>query len=262
MARQIQRIEIRVDAGPEPVQVLEQPPFTLRLDTTGLADGDHTLRVVTFFEGGGRDQRDITFAVDNLPGVIIDGLDDGDVVRGSLELGLEPGRPPAEGLWTRARSVLYAASTVLVLGGVWAFFAFTPPAGQLLAAVTAAPAAAEKTPVDKDFYDAGEKLFTQNCQSCHQANGKGVDDAFPPLAGNTNLKDLGLVVKTVKTGKTGHVSVEGESFNSVMPPIGGGFSAKEIAEVATYIRNSWGNDFGGVTVDQVEKNLPGGSSGG
>jgi len=261
MARQIQRIEMYVDdAGPEPTQVLEQAPFTLRLDTTSLADGPHTVRVVTVFAGGGRDEREIAFTVDNLPEVVVDGLDAGNVVQGTVELQVTsaPAEPPRR----PARSVLFAASTVLVLGGVWAFFAFTPPAGQLLAAVSPATSGEQKTPVNKDFYDAGKKLFTQHCQSCHQANGRGVDDAFPPLAGNSNLEDLGLVTKTVKTGKTGHVAVEGKSFNSVMPPIGGGFSAKEIAEVATYIRNSWGNDFGGVTVAQVEKNLPGGSSGG
>jgi mono/diheme cytochrome c family protein len=81
------------------------------------------------------------------------------------------------------------------------------------------------------------------------------------LAGNANLKDLGLVVKTVLSGKTGHVAIEGKSFDSTMPPIGAGFSAKEIAEVATYIRNSWHNAFGGVTVQEVEKHLPAGSGG-
>jgi mono/diheme cytochrome c family protein len=267
MASKVGRIEVYVDGSGTPAQVLTAPPFRLRLDTGRLVDGPHTLRVVTFYEAGGRDERSIPFEVDNVPSVRIEGLEDGDVVRGDVELEVRPGDYGLPMSRTKRSSLLYLGAFFLVLGAVWVFFALTPPAGQLVAAMAPSSAAAqaqeqEKTPVDKTFFDAGKKEYATYCMSCHQANGKGITGAFPPLAGNANLKDIGLVVKTVRTGKTGHVTIEGKSFNSTMPPIGAGFSAKEVAEVATYIRNRWGNAFGGVTVKQVEEHVQSGSTGG
>ena len=256
MSEGIQRVEIYIDDRQEPDRVISEPPFTLRLDTRELSDGSHRLRVVTRFTGGGSDERVVPFEVDNLPGMAVEGLAPGDVVRGTLEVEVkapDARTPPGA---TGRPSLLHVAAMVAVLGGVWAFFAFTPPAGQLLAAVSPQAASGPATtPVDHAYLKAGKKIFSQYCASCHQTNGRGIDDAFPPLAGNKNLEDLGLVAETVRTGKTGHVTVEGKSYNSTMPPIGAGFSAKEIAEVGTYIRNSWGNDFGGVTEAQVEKHL-------
>ena len=255
MSTTVERIELYLDGAPQPVRTLTEAPFRVALDTRDLADGRHTLRVVTVFAGGGRDERELSFEVDNVPAVVLEGLADGDVVRGTVSLEVRAAAPPLSAP-PRRSPLVYLASIVVVLGAVWALFALTPPVGVLFAAGTPA-AAPEKTPVDQAFYEAGKHTFALYCASCHQANGKGVDDSFPPLAGNANLKDLGLVVKTVRTGKTGHVVIEGKSFNSAMPPIGAGFTPKQVAEVATYIRNSWGNSFGGVTVEQVQQHLSG-----
>lgn len=267
MKRKVERIEIYIDDGGRPVQVLEAAPFRVRLDTGHLVDGRHTLRILTIYDGGGRDERALAFEVDNVPSVLVEGLEEGDVVRGEVDLQFKVGEYEPPAAHPGGRSLLYFGLTVVVLGAVWTFFALTPPVGQLIAAMSPSATssqaqAQEKTPVDEALYKAGKKAYAQYCMSCHQANGKGITGAFPPLAGNTNLKDLGLVVNTVRSGKTGHVSIEGVSFNSTMPPIGAGFSAKEVAEVATYIRNSWGNGFGGVTVKQVEAHVPSRSQGG
>ncbi len=257
MSTTVERIELYVDGASQPVRTLTEAPFRAALDTRDLADGRHTLRVVTVFDGGARDERELSFEVDNVPAVVLEGLADGDVVSGTVDMEVRAAAPPPSVPSPRS-PLVYLASVVVVLGAVWALFALTPPAGVLFAAGTAA-AGPEKTPVDQAFYEAGKHTYAMYCSSCHQVNGRGVDDSFPPLAGNANLKDLGLVVKTVRTGKTGHVVVEGKAFNSAMPPIGAGFTPKQIAEVATYIRNSWGNDFGGVKVEQVQQHLPGGA---
>ncbi len=267
MARGIERIEVYVDRDEKAVQVLRTPPFRIRIDTLRLPDGPHTLRIVTVHQGGGREERNVRFEVDNVPSSLIEGLDDGDVVRGEINLEVKVGDYELPLKKSRSSLLLYLGSVVAVLGGVWLFFAFTPPAGRLIAAMappgaTAQGTGQQKTPVDSTLYAAGKKTYDQYCTACHQANGKGIDDSFPPLAGNTNLTDLGLVVTTVHDGKSGHATVEGKTFNATMPPIGSGFSAKEIAEVATYIRNSWGNSFGGVTIEEVQKYLSGGSAGG
>lgn len=97
----------------------------------------------------------------------------------------------------------------------------------------------------------GGKLFVRSCAACHQANGKGVPGVFPPLAGNPHLSDPKLVVRTIHDGKSGPINIKGETFNGKMPPIGAAFSPEQIAAVATYIRNSWGNSFGAVTDKEV-----------
>lgn len=267
MARRIDRIEVYVDADDRPAQVLTTPPFKLRLDTRLLPDGAHALRIVTVYEGGAREERRVPFEVDNAPSVMLEGLAIGDVVRGEINLEIRVGDSEERTTKGRNQLLLYFGSLVVVLGGVWIFFAFTPPVGRLIAALATRGVAAQspsqqETPVDSASYAAGKKTYEKYCTACHQANGQGIAESFPPLAGNQNLSDIGLVVQTVHEGKSGHTTVRGRTFNGTMPPIGSGLSAKEIAEVATYIRNSWGNAFGGVTVEEVRRHLPGGSAGG
>lgn len=84
----------------------------------------------------------------------------------------------------------------------------------------------------------GEQLYERNCAACHQADGTGIQPAFPPLAGNVNLENLELIVGNIHEGK------------GAMPPFPN-LTAEEIAAVATYIRNSWNNDFGEVTTEEV-----------
>ncbi|MFY9309426.1 MAG: cytochrome c, partial [Bacteroidia bacterium] len=70
----------------------------------------------------------------------------------------------------------------------------------------------------------GKKVFTQTCQVCHQANGKGVPGQFPPLAGSEwVLASEGWhgdnhIVKIVLNGLQGVVTVEGAQYNNAMAP--------------------------------------------
>jgi mono/diheme cytochrome c family protein len=147
----------------------------------------------------------------------------------------------AGAFWTTA---LAAALFVYALSG--------PPVPP---AVPSPAAAKDGVPVNTDYLEKGGILFDEHCATCHQQNGKGVPGTFPPLAGNPNLANLALIVKTVHGGHHGKITVNGKSFDQTMPAIGAGFTAEEIAEVATYIRNSWGNQFGGVELSEVKKNL-------
>jgi nitrite reductase (NO-forming)/hydroxylamine reductase len=99
--------------------------------------------------------------------------------------------------------------------------------------------------------EAGAKAFQSACQACHQADGKGLPGAFPPLAGSDYLKaDKHRAVKNVLQGLTGPVVVNGATFNSVMPPMTQ-LSDAEIADALTFAMNSWGNAFGTVSVAEV-----------
>ena len=98
----------------------------------------------------------------------------------------------------------------------------------------------------------GGAIFTANCQSCHQANGKGQPGAFPPLAGNSVVTgDAAKVIHIVKDGLTGKIMVGTQSYNGMMPSWKASLSNADIAAVVTYIRSSWGNHAPAVTTAQV-----------
>jgi len=101
----------------------------------------------------------------------------------------------------------------------------------------------------------GQALFNDNCSSCHQTNGQGVAGAFPPLAGNDALSDAGLVVRTIKNGRSGKITVKGQTYDNAMPAVGAGFTNAQNAAVATYVRQSWGNGFGPVSEADVQQLL-------
>jgi mono/diheme cytochrome c family protein len=99
---------------------------------------------------------------------------------------------------------------------------------------------------------AGQKVYTTNCTSCHQANGKGTPGVFPPLAGNPAVTgDPKPVIHIVKNGLTGKVVVNGTTYNGQMPAWKGTLSNTDIANVITYIRSSWGNHAAAVTESEV-----------
>lgn len=100
--------------------------------------------------------------------------------------------------------------------------------------------------------DDGKKAYEANCQACHQPTGKGLPGAFPPLAGNPNISaDKLHVVRTVLQGMTGPLEVNGNKFNAVMPSMQH-LSDDDIADLSTYVLNSWGNNGGKISSDEVE----------
>jgi len=104
----------------------------------------------------------------------------------------------------------------------------------------------------------GKNTFTQVCAACHQADGKGIPNAFPPLAGSDFLnKDKARAIGVVKNGLAGDVVVNGQKFNSVMPALG--LSDEDIANVLTFVYHSWGNSKKVVTPGEV-KAVKGGST--
>ena len=99
---------------------------------------------------------------------------------------------------------------------------------------------------------AGEVLFKGTCSACHQEDGKGLPNVFPPLAGSDYLlKDPQRAIQIPLNGLTGPVTVNGATYNSVMPPMSQ-LNDDEIANILTYVLNSWGNNGGVVTSKQVQ----------
>ncbi|MCX7848788.1 cytochrome c [Thermus sp.] len=84
----------------------------------------------------------------------------------------------------------------------------------------------------------GAKLYSANCQSCHQATGQGLPGAFPPL---THLDKVvqakggrEYLVHVVLYGLQGPLTVEGKAYNGVMPPFRQ-LKDQEVAELLNHV---------------------------
>ncbi|MBK5212785.1 MAG: nitrite reductase, copper-containing [Flavobacteriaceae bacterium] len=97
----------------------------------------------------------------------------------------------------------------------------------------------------------GKDKFMATCVACHQANGQGIESAFPPLAKSDYLNaDVDRAISIVLHGKTGEITVNGKKYNSVMTAQA--LSNEEVSNVLTYVYNSWGNSKKEVTPEMVE----------
>ena len=98
----------------------------------------------------------------------------------------------------------------------------------------------------------GKQAYMQTCFACHQGEGQGVPNAFPPLAKSDYLNaDVDRAIGVVLHGLTGEITVNGQKYNSVMTRQM--LSSDEIANVLTYVYNSWGNSKKVVTKAMVDK---------
>lgn len=112
-------------------------------------------------------------------------------------------------------------------------------------------AAIPKATTFEERMNMGATVYKRNCQACHQATGKGVKGAFPPLAGSDYIAKPEPAISAVVNGLSGEITVSGEKYDGVMPKLG--LSDEDTANVVTYITNTWGNKGTEVTPAQVQK---------
>jgi mono/diheme cytochrome c family protein len=100
----------------------------------------------------------------------------------------------------------------------------------------------------------GEKIYRGACVACHEIDGSGSPRIYPPLPGNANLQsvDPSSTLRIILDGAETLTTKRAPNGGS-MPAYDGKLSDQEIADVATYIRNSWGNAAPAVTADRVAK---------
>jgi mono/diheme cytochrome c family protein len=112
--------------------------------------------------------------------------------------------------------------------------------------------------VHQKSLEAGEKIYKKLCLSCHQADGGGVPNMSPPLIKTSFVlgdkeKLIGIVLNGLK-----NVDINDETYNNPMPALGSVLKDQEIADVLTYVRNSFGNKASAITAAEVKavRNLP------
>ncbi len=100
---------------------------------------------------------------------------------------------------------------------------------------------------------AGGKIAYVTCAACHQATGAGIPGAFPPIAKSNWVNQLenSEAIKIVLFGLQGEVKVNGVPYNGMMIPQGAMLNDQQVADVLTYVKNSWGNEGGYVAPDEV-----------
>jgi mono/diheme cytochrome c family protein len=99
----------------------------------------------------------------------------------------------------------------------------------------------------------GKAVFTQYCLQCHQADGSGVPGMHPPLGqGSWVGRDPKELVAVLIKGLNGKVEVNGEIYNNFMPSQAQ-LTDEEMADVLTYVRASFGNNYGPVDAALVKK---------
>lgn len=109
----------------------------------------------------------------------------------------------------------------------------------------------EKSTIKAD--DKGKVVYNKICVACHQAEGQGIPNAFPPLAKSDYLnKDVKLAIKAVANGLSGEITVNGKKYNNAMPKPN--LTDQEIADVLNYVYSSWGNSKKVVTPAMVKAN--------
>jgi len=104
------------------------------------------------------------------------------------------------------------------------------------------------------YYSAGSLVYQSHCQNCHGTHGEGLQALIPPLTDSGYLKKNNANLACfIKYGLTTKITINNREFDEKMlpndlPPI-------DIANVLTYINNSFGNKLGTTPVKQVENNL-------
>lgn len=99
----------------------------------------------------------------------------------------------------------------------------------------------------------GKKVYTQVCLACHMADGGGVPHMNPPL-NNTQyvLGDKTALIKILLNGFNEDVQINGKTYSNNMTPHAN-LSDQQIADVLTYVRNSFGNKASAIVVAEVIK---------
>lgn len=99
---------------------------------------------------------------------------------------------------------------------------------------------------------AGAAIYADECSACHTPRGAGVPGLIPSLAGSASVQstDATSLIRVVLAG-TRSVATDGAPTGPAMPGFGWLLDDREVADLLTYIRNSWGNAADAVTGDQV-----------
>jgi mono/diheme cytochrome c family protein len=104
----------------------------------------------------------------------------------------------------------------------------------------------------QDQMASGKKVYESYCLPCHMADGGGVKGMNPPLVKTVYvLGDKKRLIGIVLNGMDEPLEIDGETYSNVMAPHNF-LKDQEIADVLTYVRNSFGNKASPITAEEVK----------
>ena len=104
----------------------------------------------------------------------------------------------------------------------------------------------------KDSMERGKVVYSTYCLTCHQEDGKGVQRMHPPLTSTEFVRgDKKRLIGIVLNGLQGEIEVEGDMYNNLMAAQDF-LTNEQIADVLTYVRNSFGNKYSLITPAEVK----------
>jgi mono/diheme cytochrome c family protein len=113
---------------------------------------------------------------------------------------------------------------------------------------------------DSRIYRIGQEVYLRDahCVTCHQANGKGLPNIYPPLARSDWIADDERLIKIALKGLWGPIEVNGQQFDPSkgVPPMmgfGGLLNDNEMAAVLSYVRQSFGNNGELISAEAVRR---------
>ena len=95
----------------------------------------------------------------------------------------------------------------------------------------------------------GKKIYETRCLVCHQADGGGVPNMNAPLDAASNVvgKDIARLVRIIRYGYNERIALDGFYYSNAMTA-SPDLKDNEIADLLTYIRNSWSNKASAITI--------------
>ena len=105
--------------------------------------------------------------------------------------------------------------------------------------------------MEEEDLKQGEIIYRTFCSACHQIDGTGNPGMYPPLNSKERIEgDPKWLIDVVLKGLKGEIEVDGEVYDQVMIPHDF-LTDQQIADVLSYIRNSFGNHAGRINPEEV-----------
>jgi len=107
---------------------------------------------------------------------------------------------------------------------------------------------------DNPAMQAGARIFAVNCSACHNGDGSGQGQLFPKLAGSSIVQqgDPTTLIHLLLAGSQG-AATKAAPTTPAMPSLAFRLTDQQVADVLTYVRNSWGNAAPAVSASEVNR---------
>lgn len=110
----------------------------------------------------------------------------------------------------------------------------------------------EEEKLNVEALNSGKALYQAYCASCHLEGGEGINGTFPPLARTSWVAEEDRLLDVLLNGLKGKIVVDGLEYDEMMPAFDF-LSDREIAEIASYVRSSFGNNYSAVDSTAVQR---------